>query len=283
MRLGYLGPEGTFTEEAARPAAQAAGAELVPYPTVSETVAAVLDGGVDAALVPIENSLEGSVTGTVDALTAEPRLRMVGEAQLAIRQCLIVAVQTPLESIETVLSHPQALAQSARFLRERLPGARLVATGSTAQAVRALAEQDGPAAAIAGRAAAERHGGIVLHEGIEDEPGNATRFAWLALDGAAPFPPPAGDAPFKTSIVFSGAGDASPGWLVGCLAELSSREVNLVKIESRPARSRLGHYVFLADLEGAQDDPAVSGALADLAEHCDQVRVLGSYAAAPNA
>ncbi|MFL5845556.1 MAG: prephenate dehydratase [Solirubrobacteraceae bacterium] len=280
MRLGHLGPAGTFTEEAARPAAEAAGAELVPYPTVPDTVAAVLAGEVDAALAPIENSLEGTVTATVDALSAEPRLRMVGEEVLAITQCLIAREAVELAAIEEVRSHPQGLAQAARFLREQLPAARLVPTGSTAEAVRSL---DGPhAAAIASRAAAALHGGVVLREGVEDEPGNATRFAWLALEGAAAFPPPRDDARWRTSVLFSGTGDVTPGWLVRCLAELASREVNLVKIESRPARSRLGHYLFLADCEGRDDQPAVREALEALRGHCDRVRVLGSYPAAPS-
>lgn len=280
MRLGHLGPAGTFTEEAARAAAEGAGGELVPYPTVRDTVAAVLSGAVDAALVPIENSLEGTVTATVDALSGDERLRMVGETVLAVRQCLIARGDVELAAITEVRSHPQALAQSARFLREELPGARLVPTGSTAEAVRSL---DAPgAAAIASRGAAGLHGGVVLREGIEDEDGNATRFAWLAVAGAPPFPPAAAGAAFKTSILFAGHGDARPGWLVRCLAELATREVNLVKIESRPARGQLGHYVFLADCEGREDDEAVAAAVAALAGHCDRVRVLGSYPAAPN-
>ncbi|MCW2990665.1 MAG: pheA [Solirubrobacterales bacterium] len=279
MRLGHLGPAGTYTEEAARPSAAAAGAELVPYPTVQDTVGAVLAGAVDAALVPIENSLEGTVTATVDALSAEARLRMVGEAVLGVRHCLIARDATPLDRIDEVRSHPQALAQCARFLGARLPEARLVAVGSTAEAVRSL---DGPSvAAIASRGAAELQGGVVLEEGIEDEDGNATRFAWLALDGAPAFPPPADGAPWKTSVLFAGAGDDNPGWLVRCLSEFAFRGVNLVKIESRPARRRLGHYLFLADCEGREDEPAVAGALEGLRAHCDQARVLGSYPAAP--
>ena len=282
MRLGHLGPAGTFTEEAARTTAAGAG-ELVPYPTVTDTVAAVLAGEVDAALVPIENSLEGVVTATVDALSAEPRLRMVGEAVLAVRQCLIASSEVAVGDIAEVRSHPQALAQSARFLREHLPTARLVATGSTAEAVASLDGSGGePAAAIASRSAAALHGGVVLQEGIEDEEGNATRFAWLAIRGAPAFPPPGEDAAWKTSMLFTGADDARPGWLVRCLSEFAFRGVNLVKIESRPARSRLGHYLFLADCEGQEDDPAVADALTGLHTHCDEVRVLGTYPAAPS-
>jgi prephenate dehydratase len=281
MRIGHLGPAGTFTEEAVRAEWAADGADLVPYPTVLDTVDAVLAGEVDVALVPIENSLEGTVTTTVDALSADPRLAIVGEAVLAVRQCLIARGEVELAAIEAVLSHPQGHAQCARFLRANLPGARLVPVGSTAEAVRALAGEPATSAAIASRTAAQLHNGIVLREGIEDDPGNATRFAWLASEGGAPFPPAAPDAAWKTSMLFSGAGDASPGWLVRCLSELAFRGVNLVKIESRPARRRLGHYVFLADCEGRADDPAVAEALTGLAAHCDQLRVLGTYPTAP--
>jgi prephenate dehydratase len=278
-RLGHLGPAGTFTEEAARRSAP--DGELVPYPSVRDTVAAVLAGEVDAALVPIENSLEGTVTATVDALSSEPRLRMVGEVVLAVRQCLIAAQDVALDAIAEVRSHPQGLAQCARFLREELPAAALVPVSSTAEAVRSLGDGAGGAAAIASRAAAEVHGGVVLREGIEDEDGNATRFAWLAADGAAPFAAAGGE--HKTSILFTGTGDGKPGWLVRCLSEFAFRGVNLVKIESRPARSQLGHYLFLADCEGREDDPAVADAVEGLRAHCDQVRVLGSYPAAPTA
>lgn len=281
MRIGHLGPAGTFTEEAARPAAQGAGAELVPYASVRETVEALLAGDVDTALVPIENSLEGTVTATVDALSAEPRLALVGEGVLPVRHCLIAREEIELEMIEAVLSHPQAHAQCARFLREQLPQARAVPTTSTAEAVRALVEQPATAAAIASRAAAEAHGGVILREGIEDEPDNATRFAWLAVAGAEPFPPADPGATWKTSILFAGAGDGKPGWLVRCLSELAFRGVNLVKIESRPARRQLGHYVFLADCEGRADDPEITEAVTGLGAHCDQVRVLGTYPAAP--
>jgi prephenate dehydratase len=276
MRVGHLGPAGTFTEEAAR----AAGGELVPYPTVPATVAAVLAGEVDVALVPIENSLEGTVNATVDALSAEERLRMVGEAVLPVRQCLIALEDVALSAIDEVRSHPQALAQCARFLREQLPDARQIAVESTAEAVRSL---DRPTtAAVASRGAAELHGGVVLRDDVQDSDGNATRFAWLAVDGAEPPLPAAADADWKTSILFAGSGDAAPGWLVRCLSEFAFRGVNLVKIESRPARSALGHYVFLADCEGRAGEEAVADAVAGLRAHCDRVRVLGTYPAAPD-
>lgn len=275
MRIGHLGPAGTFTEEAAR----TADGELVPYPTVAATVAAVLAGDVDVALVPIENSLEGTVTATVDALSSEERLRMVGEAVLPVRQCLVARDEVALDEIVEVRSHPQALAQCARFLREELAHARLLAVESTAEAVRSLDRKG--VAAVASRAAAAVHGGVVLREDVQDSDENATRFAWLALDGAHPALPADAGAPWKTSILFAGSGDAAPGWLVRCLSEFAFRGVNLVKIESRPARRSLGHYVFLADCDGRADEPAVADAVGALHDHCDRVRVLGTYPRAP--
>lgn len=282
MRIAHLGPAGTFTEEAARPAAKAVGAQLAGFATVAATLDAVRDGAADVGLVPIENSLEGTVTATVDRLSAHAELAIVGEAVLPITQCLIARASTGIDRVDAVLSHPQGLAQCTRFLRERLPAARLVPAASTADAVRALAAEPAGSAAIASRGAAALYGGVVLAEGIEDEPGNATRFAWVARAGGAAFPPAADGARWKTSVLFGGSGDDSPGWLVRCLSEFAFRGVNLVKIESRPARRRLGHYRFLADCEGRREDDPVTGAIAALSAHCEEVRVLGSYPAAPS-
>jgi prephenate dehydratase len=285
MRLGYLGPEGTWCAEALRASAPAGLGEPVPFATVYDTVSAVADDVVARALVPIENSLEGAVNATLDALAVEfPSVQIVGETVLAIRHCLIAAHELDLTAIEAVVSHPQAHAQCGHFLRAELPQARAVAANSTADAVRTVAAAPAePLAAVGTPLAAELYGGIVLRAGIEDDPDNATRFVWLAgpqhaADG--PFPPAAEDAPFKTSIVFAGAGDASPGWLVRCLSEFAFRGVNLTKIESRPRRGRLGHYFFLVDAEGRVGDEPVAGAVDGLHKHCEEVRVLGSYPAA---
>lgn len=284
MRLGYLGPEGTWCAEALRASAPAGLGEPVPFPTVHETVAAVAEGGVARALVPIENSLEGAVNATLDALAIDfPSVRIVGETEIAIRHCLIAAREVPLDAVEAVVSHPQAHAQCGRFLREHLPGARAVAANSTADAVRTVADSPEPWAAIGTPYAAELYNGIILRAGIEDDPGNLTRFAWLAgPDGAGqgPFPPAGPGAAHKTSIVFAGAGDDSPGWLVRCLSEFAFRGVNLSKIESRPRRGRLGHYFFLVDADGSLAEEPVSGAVEGLHKHCEEVRILGSYPAA---
>jgi prephenate dehydratase len=282
MRLGYLGPAGTFSEEAMRAATleDDGTAELVPFGSIHETVMAVQAGGVDRALVPIENSLEGGVNATLDALALEARdVEIVGETVLAIRNCLIARTEMALDEIETVVSHPQPLGQCARFLRAEVPRATLRATTSTADAVREVAGGDEPWAALGPRSAAALYGCVVLRDGIDDEPDNATRFVWLARPGAPPVAPPGATA-WKTSVVFAGAGDRAPGWLVRCLSEFAFRGVNLTRIESRPRKGRLGHYLFHVDMEGRAEDPSVADAIAALGGHCEEVRLLGSYPAA---
>jgi prephenate dehydratase len=280
MRLGYLGPPGTFSEEAVRQAADPS-AELVPFASIHEAVVAVDRRAVDRALVPVENSLEGGVSATLDALAWEARATaIVGETVLAIRNCLIAREAIALDAVEAVISHPQPLAQCARFLRAELPGAAVRAAASTAEAVRTVAEAAEPWAAIGPHGAAARYGATVLREEIDDEPGNATRFVWLAPLGTAPDAGADRGAPWKTSVLFAGAGDAKPGWLVRCLSEFAFRGVNLTKIESRPMRGRLGHYLFHVDMEGRADEPSVADAVAALDAHCDEVRLLGTYPAA---
>jgi prephenate dehydratase len=277
-RLGYFGPAGTFTHAALLASPQAAGAEAVPFATERETILAAQAATVDAALVPIENSLEGGVNATLDTLALDAEgVRIVGEEVLPISHALIARRGVALAELEAVVSHPQPLGQCRRWLDANLPGRRRVAATSTAEAVRLVAEATTPEAAIGTLAAAELYGCAVLAEGIEDEHDNATRFLWVAPAGTAPFGDRAGRGAPKTSLVFHGAGDASPGWLVRCLSEFASRDINLTRIESRPLKRRLGHYLFLADLEGHGDDPAVAEAIARLHAHCEVVRVLGSY------
>lgn len=279
MRVGYLGPPGTFSEEALRASPHAHGMEGIPFPTIHATVMAVQEGTVDRALVPIENALEGAVNATLDALAADAHgVAVIGEAVLGIRTCLVARDDLALADIEVVTSHPQPLGQCARFLREQLPDATVRGAASTADAVREVADSDAPWAALAPRAAAERYGCRVLRDGVDDDPENATRFVWLAPAGS---PPLAEDAPrWKTSVVFAGAGDEQPGWLVRCLSEFAFRGVNLTRIESRPRRGRLGHYLFHIDLQGRGDEGAGAEAVAALHAHCEQVRLLGTYPAA---
>ena len=283
MRAGYLGPPGTFTHEAVKASGDRAGLELVPMPTIYDTILGVHDGDLDRALVPIENSLEGSVNVTLDALALEARdVEIIGEVVHGIRHCLIARERVDLASVRSVVSHPQASAQCARFIRANLPQATVIAAPSTADAVRRVAEgtdEDGPWAALGTRAAAELYGCVVLGDGVEDRPGNATRFIWIARRGAAAPPDP--DAPgFKTSLVFWGVGADTPGWLVRCLSEFAFRGVNLTRIESRPLKEGLGRYMFFLDCEGATTSPVVAQAGAAVRGHAQEVRVLGSYPAA---
>jgi prephenate dehydratase len=285
MRLGYFGPAGTFTHAALLASPRRHAGEAVPFATERDTILAAQSGAVDAALVPIENSLEGGVNATLDTLALDATgVRIVGEEVLPISHALIVRPGVAMSDIEAVVSHPQPLGQCRRFLGDELPRARAVAATSTAEAVRMVAGSPEPWAAIGTTVAAELNDCVVLREGIEDEHGNETRFLWVSAQGTTPFGPAGGAdgaGPMKTSIVFHGAGDATPGWLVRCLSELAFRGINLTRIESRPLKRRLGHYLFLADLEGHEDDDPVREAVQGLHVHCEVVRVLGSYPAAP--
>jgi prephenate dehydratase len=227
--------------------------------------------------VPIENSLEGSVNATLDALVFETEdVRIIGELVYGIRQCLIARADLPLDDIEVIVSHAQATAQCGRFIRTRLPQARVLTGPSTADAVRMVAEHDGPWAALGTRAAAAHYGCVVLRAGVEDVPDNETRFVWLSREECVASPD-AERGPWKTSVVFWGAGSESPGWLVRCLAEFARREVNLTRIESRPRKLGLGRYMFFVDLEGRAGDAPVSAALEGVRTHVEVLRVLGSY------
>jgi prephenate dehydratase len=280
VRLAYLGPAGTFSEEALRGAVDVAAHELAPVATVYDAVMAVQHGAVDRALVPIENALEGSVNATLDVLAADAAgVAVVGEIVHPIRHCLVARASLALGEVEAVISHPQAIGQCAQFLRDRLGHARVLAASSTAEAVRlAVGDEPGRLAALGPRLAAELYGGEVLLAGVEDVAGNETRFVWVA--GAAA--PIHARGPWKTSLVFWGAGAEAPGWLVRCLSEFAFRGVNLTRIESRPRKQGLGRYMFFVDLEGRTDAEAVAEAVAGLRAQAEHVRVLGSYPAAPD-
>ncbi len=285
MRVAFLGPSGTFTEEALR-ASAGVPVEEVPASTVREAVMAVQEGAVERAVVPIENALEGSVRATLDTLAGEaPDVRIEAQVTHPIHHCVIAREEIPLERIARLVSHPHAMSQCRRFIGGELSGAQRSAAASTAEAVRQVAASSAPWAALGSRLSAERYGCSVLVEGVEDRPDNLTRFVWLAPAGRARADAPAGvpvaavDAPAKTSIVFWGFDDDSPGALVGVLAELAERGVNLTKIESRPRRVRLGHYMFFADLDGAAEDAAIREALEGLGKRVETLRVLGSYPA----
>jgi prephenate dehydratase len=276
MRIAYLGPAGTFTEDALREAAPVTEFEPLRTATIHDAIVAVERGEAERALVPFENSIEGSVRPTLDTLAFEAgAVTIVGEYDYAVRAHLIAREGVELASIEAVLSHPQPLAQCARFLREQLGGVELRSVSSTAAAVRMVAESVRPWAAIGSRAAAQLYDCEIVREGIQDEATNVTRFVWIAPAGAEA----SGGGPWKTSLVFSELGEDHPGALVNALAEFSDRGVNLSRIESRPLRQALGRYMFFCDLEGAATDPAVAEAIARLRTKAESVRLLGSYPA----
>jgi prephenate dehydratase len=277
MRIAYLGPAGTFTEDALGEALPDGGFEPLRTPTIPDAILAVERGEADRALVPIENSLEGSVRPTLDTLAFDVRgVTIAGEHDYRVRVHLIAREGVGIEDVEAVLSHPQPLAQCARFLRNRLPEVERRSVSSTAAAVRMVSESARPWAALGARAAAALYGCELLLEGVEDQDDNVTRFVWIAPQGAELG---AGESArtWKTSLVFSELGADHPGALVDALGEFSSRGINLTRIESRPLRQGLGRYMFFCDLEGKEDDPAVAAAIAELREKAESTRILGSY------
>lgn len=272
-RLAYLGPPGTFTEQAAL--LHDPRAETLPFATVAAVASAVDSGMADEGVVAIENSLEGSVTDTLDVLIHESRLSIRRELVLPIEHCLLAKPGTAAPEIETIFSHPQALGQCRRFLERCFPKARLEASLSTTAAVEQMMQHE-KSAAIATLRASELYGIDVLARGIQDNRNNETRFVVLAAEDS----PPTGRD--KTSIALSVAHDR-PGSLVDVLREFSERDINLMKIESRPTKQELGKYVFLIDLEGHRTDPVVSEALEAVRSQSYFFKVFGSYPRFENA
>lgn len=266
-RVGYLGPSGTFTEEAAR--AYDGSARLLAFPTVTQVVEAVEAGLADQGVVALENSIEGAVTEVLDVLLHRTSLHICAELLLPVSHCLLVRAGTRPEDVKVICSHPQGLAQCRRYLERHFGRARLEAAHSTALALAQALTVEG-AAAIGTRRAAELYGAEVLAEGIQDEASNVTRFVVVAEEDS----PPTGDD--KTSIAFSVPHDR-PGSLVEALVEFSRRSINLTRIESRPSRESLGRYIFLVDLQGHRQDPLVAEALAQVQAKSSLFKLFGSY------
>jgi prephenate dehydratase len=269
-RFGYLGPAGTFGEQAAL--AYTSEAALVALPSNAAVVAAVESGEVDEGIAPTENSLEGSVNETVDAMLRAGHVFAKAELILPVEHNLIAAPGADFAEIAVVMSHPQALGQCRGFLESRLPHARLEAALSTAAAVAEAVRTPG-AAAIGTRRAAEVHGGQIIAAGIQDVANNKTRFLVLGRSDA----PASGDD--KTSIAFSVPD--RPGSLMEVLREFSDLQINLSRIESRPSREELGKYIFLIDFQGHRLDAGPAKALAAITAQgamlLPEGRPLGSY------
>ncbi|HSL08415.1 MAG TPA: prephenate dehydratase [Pseudonocardiaceae bacterium] len=264
----YLGPEGTFAEQAAR--VLTPGDELRSAMSVHAAIAALRTGEVDAACVPVENSVEGSVPATLDAMAQGQPVLAVAEAVLPIQFSVLVRPGTGAADVRTVATHPHAAAQVRRWVCTHLPSAATVLTPSTSAA--AVAVLDGQADAAVCAPVAVRHYPLTeLATGVHDQGDAETRFLLLRHPGAVP--PPTGTD--RTSLVAVAA--HRPGALLEVLAEFALRGINLTRIESRPMKSKLGEYQFFLDCEGHVAEDAVGDALAELHRRCTWVRFLGSY------
>ncbi len=272
-RIAFLGPEGTFCEAALLTMPAALGAEHVSSPSVQAAIDAVRSGDAVQALIPIENSVEGSVSITLDELANGKRLVIVDEVALPVRFTLMGRPGITLAEVESVASHPHALAQVRDWVDTHLPDATVIPALSTAGAAASLLQSPAPFdAAVAPRLAAERYGLPVLAENIGDTEDASTRFVMVRLPGVIP-PPTGAD---KTTLSLYMKQD-EPGALLAILTEFAVRGVNLTRIESRPTRKVLGDYFFSVDLEGHVADARVSEALMGLHRVCLDVRFLGSY------
>jgi chorismate mutase/prephenate dehydratase len=264
LRVTYLGPEGTFSEQAVRKHFGAS-VESLACGSVDEAFRRCESGAAQFTVVPVENSTEGAVGRTLDLLLATP-LVICGEVELRVQQNLLGRGE--LKAIRRVYSHAQSLAQCHGWLAQNLAAAERVPVSSNAEAAQRAAREEG-AAAIAGEAAAERYGLSVLARAIEDASNNTTRFLVLGNVVAAP------TGRDRTSLVLSA--ENKPGAVHALLTPLARHNVSMTRIESRPARNRLWEYVFFIDVEGHQRDAALAQALADLKDKAPFLKILGSY------
>ena len=267
-RLAYLGPPGTYSEEAAM--LYDADAEYIAATTMPGVVQRVHSGDADEGIVPVENSLEGTVTFTADLLIQETTLKIKSELVLPIHHCLLAKPGMGADDVEVVYSHPQSLAQCREYLLRHFPDASTIPSASNSSAVSDMLNSERRALAIAGKRAARMLGVSVLEERIEDNSSNATRFIVLGSEDGAR------TGEDKTSMCFNFDED-KPGSLVSVLQEFSERGINMSKIESRPTRRSLGRYFFLVDVDGHKADDSVREALEAIAEKVSMLKVLGSY------
>ncbi len=273
--MAFLGPLGTFTEEALLTQGDYAAATLEPCPSIADVLEAVRSSRADVGFAPIENAIDGVVRDTLDALIFDVDLLIQREVVLDVHLHLMAPPGTELAGVRRVVSYPVALAQCRRFVADRLPGAELVAATSTADAARQVGRDAVPGtAALAPRLAADLYGLRVLAEDVEDFSGNQTRFVAVARTGV---PDPTGHD--RTSIVCFQDADR-PGSLHGILGQFSARNINLTRLESRPTKQGLGEYCFAIDLAGHLADEVVADCLRDLRAELADVKFLGSYPAA---
>jgi len=268
LSIAYLGPEGTFSEAAARKHF-GSGPTLEPVSSIDEVFRAVEAGNADYGVVPVENSTEGAVGRTQDLLLTSPA-KLCGEVKLPVRQNLLSRA-AGVGAVRRVYSHAQSLGQCHEWLTRNLPDVPRIPVASNGEAAR-LAAEDPDAAALAGEAAGERYGLTTLAAGVEDDPNNTTRFLVIACHDAGP------SGKDKTSLVCSAPNQ--PGAMHALLEPLARHGVSMTNLQSRPARSGLWEYVFYIDIEGHQSTATVAAALAELQARAAFVKVLGSYPAA---
>jgi prephenate dehydratase len=276
QRIGYFGPAGTFTEQALLSQADLAGCELVPYRTVPDVLDAVDNNAVDLGFVPIENSIEGTVNFTQDALVFDHDLLIQREVVLDIEHCIVAKKGVALSDITTLLSIPVATAQCHAYIREHLGNAEVRAANSTAEAARIVGEDSAKSmAAVAPRNAAALYGLEVLASNIADHEGNQTRFVLVGKDTI-----PAATGHDRTALVVFQRAD-EPGSLISILQEFAARRINLSQLLSRPTkRGGLGDYCFIMYADGHINDELVADILRDLHAKQGAVKFLGSYPAA---
>jgi len=274
-RIAFLGPAGTFTEEALLTQTDLAEAELVPLPSFPDVLRATTDGAVDYGFVALENSIEGTVRLVMDGLVFEHELLIQREVVLPIRQNLLAPPELSLADVQRVVSFPDALAQCREFFARELPNAEIVAANSTSEAERLVGEERPAGTAALGTSlAAKLYGLEVIAADVEDNDENTTRFVLLARDNI-----PAITGHDKTSIVCFQQADR-PGSLHAILGQFTARSINLTRLASRPTKQALGEYCFIIDLEGHVDDEVVADCLRDLHAQLKDLKFLGSYPAA---
>lgn len=270
-KIAYLGPQGTFTEEALdKFIKDVSQIEKIAFPTVADVIKSVDRGESDEGLVPIENSIEGSVNITQDILTFESEAKIIGEVTIPVKHSLISKKKIKIGKIRRIISHPHATAQCRKFLTANMKGIEIVAANSTAEAVRILKKEGDDVAAIGTKIAAKLYNLEIIKSDIEDNKDNKTRFVFIGNK----IQPKTGND--KTSMVCFLKEDR-PGSLYNILKEFAQRNINLTRLESRPAKKNLGDYVFMIDLDGHLHDENIFEVIEVLRRSVYLVKILGSY------
>lgn len=269
VKYGYLGPKGTYSEEALELFLKGEAIECVAYPSIDQVIRAVADGEISRGLVPFENSIEGTVNLTIDLLAADTNLKIVGEVILPIKHHLMAKKNVSRENIQLIVSHPQAIAQCRKYISQKYSLVEVKEVNSTAEAALMASQGEGGIAAIGNERAAKNYELGVIDSDIQDCQDNQTRFVIVSKeDGPKP-------VKAKTSLIISITD--RPGGLYQILREFAVANINLTRIESRPAKTNLGDYLFFVDFLGAVQDPAVEKCLDAIQDIAASLRILGSY------